>query len=745
MYGFQYPLQLSSRHSWPGCLLPGHGPLTAARGSGCFKGPSTAHPVPPMPSNAAASRHPLDAAFRPRSVCFVGVSGDPTKTSGTPLRYLLRHGFPGPVYPVNPKYDEIEGLTCYPDVASLPETPDCAFISLPARMVPGAVDALGERGVKAAIILSSGFEETEGGQSHADALRAAANRHGVAIVGPNSEGVWSVGAKAILTFGSAANRDEMPHGRIAVLTQSGGIGGGLSRQLIDGGYGLAYFVSVGNESNTGIPDYIDYLAEQDDVSTILIFMEGLDQGPRLLPACAKARARGIRLIAVKSGNSAAGQAATASHTGKISTPGGVYRDVLDQAGVVQVDSLVDLFDAGRVLTYAPALPDGGAQGGLGILSVLGGPRSIMADRCEEMGVPMATYADATTAALAEIVPAFGYAPNPTDITGHLVGHPEMLQQALDAAAVDPHAEAFILQFGNGGIRDAHDKREMFVEFARKAGKPLVLSLLGDTLPADKVSAYAEDGVIIARDASEAVKYVGWMYEAKRFAARPAAAAPAANTATEKTAAPEGFDATAGFLADAGLPMPPSRLLAAGQDAADACTGLRFPVCLKALPEDAEHKTEKGLLALNLDDADEVTEAADAIRFRLGRADATLLIQEMAGPGVEAVLTVRRDPDFGTLIALGAGGVLVELVRDIGYVAMPAGADDINRRIDSLRLGALLAGFRGAPPADRDALVQAALGLAAAFDGLDGIEEIEINPVLVRPKGEGVLALDFLMR
>lgn len=692
---------------------------------------------------SSASRHPLDAAFRPRSVCFVGVSGDPTKTSGTPLRYLLRHGFTGPVYPVNPKYDEIEGLACYPDVASLPAVPDCAFISLPARLVPGAVDALGEKGVKAAIILSSGFEETEGGDSHADALRAAANRHGVAIVGPNSEGIWSVGANAILTFGSAANRDDIAHGRIAVLTQSGGIGGGLSRQLLDGGYGLAYFVSVGNEANIGVPDYIDYLAEQDDVSAILIFMEGLNQGPRLLPACAKARAKGIHLIAVKSGNSAAGQAATASHTGKISTPGAVYRDVLDQAGVIQVDSLVDLYDAGRVLTYCPPLPDGGDKGGLGILSVLGGPRSIMADRCEELGVPLATYADETTATLAEIVPAFGYAPNPTDITGHIVGAPEMLRQALDAAAIDPHAEAYIVQFGNGGIRDAREKRDMFVDFAKNSGRPLVLSLLGDSLTPEQVADYARNGVIIARDASEATKFVGWMYAAKRFAARDTAVPAVKQKAP--AAAPEGFDAVADFLARAGLPMPPSRLLAEGQDPVDACAGLRFPVCLKALPEDAEHKTEKGLLALNLDDADAVSEAAEAIRFRLGRADAILLVQQMAGPGVEAVLTVRRDPDFGTLIALGAGGVLVELVRDIGYVATPATAADVERRIGGLRLAALLDGFRGAPPADRDALVRAALGLADAFDGLDGVEEIEINSVLVRPEGQGVLALDVLMR
>ncbi|MEX2642867.1 MAG: CoA-binding protein, partial [Acetobacterales bacterium] len=541
-----------------------------------------------------SARHPLDAAFRPRSVCFIGVSGDPKKTSGTPLRYLVRHGYEGAVYPVNPKYDEIEGLKCYPDVASLPEAPDCAFISLPAAAVPDAVEEAGKKGVRSAVILSSGFEETEGGASHAERLREAANRHGVAVVGPNSEGVWSVGAKAILTFGSAADRDDIAHGRIAVVTQSGGIGGGLSRQLLDGGYGLAYFVSVGNEVNVGIPDYIDYLSEQDDVSTILIFMEGLNQGPKLVPACARARAKGINLVAVKSGNSARGREATASHTGKISTPGDIYHDVLDQAGIVQVDSLIDLFDAGRVLSYLRPVGDGGTQGGLGILSVLGGPRSIMADRCEEWGVPLATYAPETETRLKKVVPAFGYAPNPTDITGHIVGHPELLQESLDAAAADPHAEAFIVQFGNGGVKDAREKREMFVDFANKSGKPLVLSLIGDTLDPALVAAYARDGVMVARDAAEAVKYVGWLYKAREIARRaPGAAVPATSPPATRPL-PSGWQATEAFLQDAGIPLPPSRLLPAGGDAAETCSGLRFPVCVKALPEDAEHKTEKGL-------------------------------------------------------------------------------------------------------------------------------------------------------
>lgn len=695
-----------------------------------------------MPSSAA---HPLDRVFKARSVAFVGVSADPAKTSGTPLRNLLRHRFAGRVLLVNPRHAEIEGIACFPSIEALPEAPDCAFVSLAAERVPAAVEACGRRGIRACVILSSGFEEAAGGRPLAEALARAAARHGVLLVGPNSEGVWAVRERVILTFGSAAKRDSLVHGPVAALTQSGGVGAGIVRQLMDGGYGASYFVSVGNEANLGIADYVDYLAGQEDVRTILMFVEGLKRGRRLIDAAARARSRGIALVALKSGDSARGREATASHTGKISSAGEVYRDVLHQAGAIRVESLVDLVDAGKVLTYLPRPPRRGRAGGLCILSVLGGPRSIMADACERLGVPLATYAPETAARLAGIVPAFGYVPNPTDITGQVVGNPELLKLSLEAVAGDPNVEAILIQFGNGGLRDVRERRDLFVDLARRTGLPVVLSLIGDSLEEPLKVAYARDGIAVARDGSEGIRFLSWLWRAREFAGREAEPGADAWIGGARAPVPRGWAEGAAWLGRAGIAVPRFAVLEAGADAAAACAGLAFPVALKALPEDSDHKSERGLVALALVGPAEVAGAARSIRARLGRADATLLVQEMAGPGVEAVVSVRRDPDFGPVLALGAGGVMVELLRDAGFLALPCSRAAVARLVGRLRLGALLAGFRGAPPADTDALIDAALALGRAFVATEGASEVEINPLLVRPRGQGVVALDLLVK
>jgi len=703
-------------------------------------------------ADPATPRHPLDPIFAPRSIVFVGVSSDPKKTAGAPLRIAIQNRYPGKLWGVHPRATEIEGVPCFPTVEALPEVPDCAFISVVAKLVPDALEACGRKGIKGAIILSSGFEEVEGGADIARRVGEIGRRYGMAVVGPNSEGVWSVKRRAILTFGSAARRDQLHHAPVAALTQSGGIGGAIARRLQDCGFGCAYFVSVGNETVTGTPDYVDWLAEQDDVRVIVMFIEGLFEGARLIPAAAKAHARGIHLVALKSGNSQVGRIATATHTGKLSTAGAIYDAALDQAGVIRVDCLTDLIDSARLLSAMTLPPRRGPKGGIAILSVLGGPRSIMADMAEKLGVPIATFEEATVDALKKVVPAFGYPRNPVDITGQVVGDHTLFERALAAGTGDPNSEGLLIQFGNGGIREAREKREMFIELARRTGLPVVLSLLGDSLDEKLVVEYARNGVAVARDATEAIRYFSWLYRAREYRDRPVPAvltepAPAPSV----RAVPEGWAATMDFLADSGIGVPAWRLLSNGTDPAAACKGLRFPVALKALPEQAEHKTEHGLVALDLADAHAVAAAAAHLRGRLatldaGLADAPLLVQEMVKGGVEAVLTVARDPDFGAILAIGSGGVMVELIGDVGYVVLPADEAEVKRRIGSLKLGHLLAGFRGAPPADLDALAAAAVKLGALFRSLpDTVKAIELNPLFVLPRGQGVAAIDVLLR
>ncbi|MCC7426506.1 MAG: acetate--CoA ligase family protein [Alphaproteobacteria bacterium] len=694
--------------------------------------------------------HPLDVLFAPRSIVFVGVSADPKKTAGAPLRIAIQNRYPGQLYGVHPREERIEGVPCFRSVEELPEVPDCAFISVVAKLVPGVLESCGRKGIKGAVILSSGFEEVEGGADIARSVGEIGRKYGMHIVGPNSEGLWSVKRRTILTFGSAARREKLHHAPIAALTQSGGIGGAIARRLQDGGFGCSYFVSVGNETVTGTADYIDWLAEQDDVRVIVMFIEGLIDGAKAIRAAAKARARGIHLVALKSGNSAVGRIATATHTGKISTAGAIYDAALDQAGVVRVESLTDLIESAKLLCSMPLPPPRGAKGGVAVLSVLGGPRSIMADMGEKLGVPLATFEDSTVAALAKVVPAFGYPRNPVDITGQVVGDHTLFERALDAGTGDANSEGLLIQFGNGGIREARERREIFTSLARKTGLPVVLSLLGDTLDEALLVDYAKQGVAVARDAAEAMRYFGWLYRAREYQARPPLDTERAGR-PPLPAVPRSWQETMSLLADAGISQPAWRILENGADLGLLCNGLRFPVALKAMPEQAEHKTEHGLVVLNLPDADAVAVAAIAMQERLARLDprlrgGPLLVQEMVSGGVEAVVTAARDPDFGVILAVGTGGTLVELLGDVGYVVLPASADEVKRRIGTLKLSRLLAGFRGAESADTEALARAALSLGSILQRLpSSVQAIELNPLLVMPAGKGVAAIDVLVR
>ncbi|WP_366656220.1 acetate--CoA ligase family protein [Fodinicurvata sp. EGI_FJ10296] len=687
--------------------------------------------------------HSLDHVFKARSACFVGVSSDASKSSGVPLRIMMRHKFPGPIYPVNPKAETIEGLKCYASVADLPEAPDIAYITVPAPAVPAAIEACGKRGIPSCSILTSGFEEVEGGGDLAGQVRAAAEKYDMALVGPNSEGTWSVKHRVILTFGSAAKRDTLHHGNIAIVSQSGAMGGGLARRLQESGYGCSYFVSVGNETILTAFDYMDYLIDQDDVDVILVFLEGIIDGWRLMPVAEKARRNGVRIVVLKSGNSAAGRSATASHTGKVSTPFGIYRDLFDEAGIIMVRSLVELLEAGQLFQRMP-LPARatGDHGGLGVMSVPGGARALVADQCAETGVPLAKFTPETVATLRDLLPKFGVAENPTDVTGEVVSNPELLDKSADLVINDPNTEATLLQLGNGGPRDIHTKREAFTAISARSKGPVILSLLADTVPDAAHEELSRAGIFPARDCGEGVKYLSWLYRAREIA--DTSYDDRAGAPTADLDRPTGWRETADLLADNGVPVCPWTTIAAGDNVAEALAGLTFPVAVKALPEDAAHKTELGLVHLGVTDAEAVARAAASIRETIGQ-DRPVLVQSMAAEGVELLIAARRDPDFGPILIVGAGGRDVELLEDVRHVSLPLSKKALRHAVGKLGVDAHLQGYRGAPPADRDALLACAAAVGTLFQRLPAsVTEIELNPVIVHPDGAGVSVVDVLI-
>lgn len=691
--------------------------------------------------------HGLDRLFHARSVALVGLSADKSKMTGAPLAILQQTGFTGTIYPVNPKYPEIGGVRCWPDLASLPEAPDAALVMVAAPRVPGVVRDCADKGVGAVVVLSSGFEETEDGQAHAMALAQVARETGVAVVGPNCEGVWSVADRVILTFGTAAKREVLHQAPIAVLSQSGAMAGAVARHLQDAGVGCAYVVSVGNETVLTAADYLAWCIEQADLRVVVMFIEGLRDGARMLGLIAQATAQGIRVVVLKAGNSAQGQEAAASHTGKMASPYAVYRDLLHEAGAIQVDSLTDLIDAAQVLSVLPTPPVRGPDGGVSVFSIPGGTRAMTADALDRVGVPLATFSRQTVAALAAALPEFGGTENPTDLTGQVLSHPGLFDRCLDLIADDPQTEALIVQVANRGPRDVSERVELLGRVAARTGAPVIASFLGDALPASERLRLRAHGIVCARDPVEAARYLGWLWRARAVADAPAptpAPLPAA-TGRPGRARPQGWSQICQWLTEAGIRVPAWRIVEAGEDAQVACAGLPFPVAVKALPEDADHKTEHGLVRLGVT-PQALVGVVNTLRARLGAGRARVLVQTMEAGGVEVLLSAMYNEDFGPILALGSGGVATELDADVAYLALPTSPERIRRALARLKLAVRLKGFRGQPPADTEALVQAACTMGERFLDLAAVRELELNPVFVPAQGSGhVVAVDALVK
>lgn len=682
----------------------------------------------------------LDRLFRPRSVAIVGASPTRGNARNSLVRALLKHGYEGKVYPVSPTHAEIEGHKAYKSVSELPEIPDVALIITPAKTVPGIIEECGVKGTRNAIVFSAGFEETEEGKEIAEQLAAAAREHNVTVIGPNCQGIWSVRAKALLTYSPAAiNLHEVRHAPIAIVSQSGAIAGAIAGALHRNGLGCCYMVSVGNETVFDALDALEWLVEQEDARVVALYIEGLDRAERIIEIARRAHSRGKRIVLLKSGRSEIGQATTASHTGKIASSYAVYSDVLEQAGVVALDNLREMLVAMEVLAFMPNPRNStDPDAGLSMLSSSGGAAALLADHSHELGIPLAKFGPDTAALLEQILPAFARKENPIDLTGQINSDTSLFRNTLKAVAQDPRTEAIIIQHANSGRRWLKDDGGVYKEVARDL--PVIVSFVGDTLPDETRKDYREAGVLLSPEPSESMNAVALLYKLGKY--RPDTSPPRA--LPPKRSPPQGWEATMSFCADAAA-TPVNWLILQPTDRAEtACAKLKYPLVVKVLPSDAEHKSEMGLVKLRVAIPADVDHIAAQFRDKMDKPQAGILVQEMADDGVEVVLSCLRQTDFGPIISIGTGGIAVELYRDITHLALPVSADQVRTALKKLKLWTLLQGFRGKPAADVDALVDTAVKLGDLFLATPDIQEFELNPVIVGSKGKGLRVVDALV-
>jgi acyl-CoA synthetase (NDP forming) len=681
----------------------------------------------------------LERLLTPASICLIGASADPAKLAGKTLVRLEQHHFPGAIHLVNPRYAAIGDRVCVPRVADVPAGVDVAFISLPAALVPGAVRECGEAGIPFAVVISSGFAEDAGAAQLSRELDDAVRESGVRLVGPNCEGIWSTPASMALTFGSAADRPVLLSGGVSLISQSGSIGGACMSRLQALGVGCRYFVSSGNEMDLTSMDFLEHIVDEGESTVVALFVEGLRDGHRLPAIARRAARKGIRIIALCAGASDAGREATSSHTGRIASAADVYRDVLAQSGILQVETLSDFVAAIHAADLASApLPathhDGG---GVSIVATSGGSRALLADACSRYGVPMARYTPATEATLDALLPAFASSPNPTDLTGQVLSDPELFARVLDEVARDPHTESVIVQYANGAETQLAAQMELYRALTTRIRKPVIVSLLGRI--SEGLAAGLRDlGIYCVHDPQDAVRTVRWLNgwrDGRAVADRDDLVAP-----SPAGIAPVGtWQERMELLSGAGVRAPGWRIWYPDDPRPD----LAFPVVLKALPELAEHKTESGLVFVGIGSEAEFDEVAATFSSRVPPGTPAL-VQEMVSGGVEVLLAARSDPDFGPVLALGAGGVTTEWLRDVGYVPLPASADEIRAALERRAVWELLQPFRGRARADIDDLVRTALAVADIYlTRMEPGSEIELNPLIVGAGSSGAWAVDVL--
>ena len=696
---------------------------------------------------AAASKRTFDALLRPRSVAILGCSGNPERVNGRPLRYFLEQGFQGRLYPVNPRHEQIGGLRCYPDVASIPDEIDLAIIALPASKVLDGVRELVARKVPAAVIFSSGFGETgTAGEALQRELLDIARSGGLRFVGPNCVGVLNSFDGVAATF-SEYLEGETPSGPVGFVSQSGAFGTGIAALARLRGIGLGMYINTGNEADISFGDAVVAVAEDPRIRVVACYAEGIRDGRGLIRAAHRAMELGKPVIMTKVGRTESGARAAVSHTGALAGSDAVLEGVLQQAGIIRTDDEEEMLDLVEMLGNTP-LPRGNR---LGVVSQSGGAGVLISDRAEQLGLEIAALGEATRTRLRDVLPGYASVQNPVDVTGQSLAEPGIMQDAMEAVLADPGVDIGVLWLR---LMDNYvDEMVRIIDHVRRSSeKPFVVSWLA--APQAAVSALRERGICVTRGGVPAIEAIAGMVRVARAQDRWRAEQEASRAIEPPVIElPQGSGPlpalqACALLDAAGIVPLPCELAATPDEAVLAARRLGHPVAVKIESADLPHKTEVDGVALGLGDDDAVRTAAEAIiasarqHAPSARIDG-VLVQKMAPPGVELVIGARQDPAFGPVVMVGLGGVLVEVLRDAAFAAAPVSEAQAERMLASLRGAALLDGVRGAPPVDRAALCTliSRVSRLAEATGPD-LAELDLNPVIAGP--EGVAVADWLL-
>jgi acetate---CoA ligase (ADP-forming) len=709
-----------------------------------------------MTATASSTREQVRQLFNPRSIALIGAT-DKSRWSWSVFGNLQLHRFAGPVYLVNPRGIPVHGQDTYARIADLPGPVDLAFVMVPTSAVLGVLAEAADHGIRSIVLLTSGFAET--GEEGAELERQVVNlarRRGLTILGPNGNGFINA-AGGITPYGLAID-PPLLRGPVGVVLQSGALASAVLTFAQSRNVGVSLLVSMGNESMVSMTDVMRYLIDDDATRVVALFIESLRRPDEFLALAREALAKGKPVVAMKVGRSQAGARVAKAHTGSLVGDDAVADAVFRQNGVIRVDSLEDLIITAGLLAASGPLP--GAR--FGFVTASGGASEIIADRAEDEGIEIPEFAPETVERLRQVVPSFGATQNPVDVTGYILINRDLLRNALRAVQDDPGLDALVLvsDLPRSAPPDPAPIVEMFQqtsELLASSVKPVIV--MGNTLT--DITAFGREvasqtgypGVLggIHHGLTTPGRAVRWSALHRAAAQRAAAAVPQPRPepvlAVPSRAGSSWSEYRASaFLAEHGIPVVPNVLVTDPQAAADAAGSVGYPVVLKLAADGIEHKSDIGGVKVGLRNAAEVRAAyADVVRAgREAGADVRgALVQPMRAGGIELLVGIVTDPAWGQVLAVGLGGIFVEILRDTALAVLPVGRDQIRQSLQELRGARLFDGARGTEKADLDAVADTIAAVAALAGRLgDRLEALEINPLLVR--GSHVEALDALV-
>jgi acyl-CoA synthetase (NDP forming) len=687
----------------------------------------------------------LRKLLSPKSVAIVGASPREGVAATRVINNLRRLAYSGDIYPVNPRYPEVQGLRCYPSLSALPTTPEAVFVAIAAEDAVPVIEDAGRAGIGAAIVNASGFADSGGeGEALQRRLAAAAGKSNMAVCGPNNMGFMNIHDR--ICMWTARVIPALRPGPAAIISQSGSIAIALSEDVRN--IGLSYVITAGNEAVCTAADYLQAVVRDDRVGVVMMFLETI-RNPRLFAAASlEAAERGKRILVLKVGRSEGGMAAVAAHTGALSGEDEVYDAFFRRLGIVRVDDLDEMIETAMLFSRYADPPE--LRSSI-LVTVSGGEAALIADIAANVGVKIADLAPSTLEAMTPAFPSFSRPRNPVDAWG-LGWNVDRFRQIYDALLREPSAGFIGLAVdapGSGGADEhvALDMARVCIEAKATHNKKVVAfnnTVAGDVnrKVRDVLDAHGIPYLLGMRAALAAMAH--W----SRLELPAPQPVPASRSLPELAA----LDEAGRFqlLANAGVPMVACLRARTGREAQQIAAELGFPVVLKGTAASLPHKTELGLVKLGLIDAASVVAAHAALTAALARhapddPQASVVVQPMVGDGVQLLVGARNDPQFGAIIVVGLGGTLVEVMGEASLRIGPVDRETAREMLAETKAGKLLSGIRGKGPCDLDAAIDAIVAVSRfACESTGSLAAVEVNPLVVREKGRGAAGVDLVL-